>query len=119
MRTHLAVAQAHNNMNMISACGVGRRIDTNVYRVDCLKCQGLSEYRLVKEKADAAKQAEFMAQTPRQMGEPWRDGLIVCRNCQGDLFRIGDRTCYGHYANFHCSSCGHVESRLTETGMSA
>lgn len=118
MRIHLAVAQAHNNMNLISACGRGSRVDTDVYRVDCLKCQGLSEYRLVKEKADAAKHEAFMAQVPRIMGEPWKDGQILCSKCNHDLFRVGDRTCYGHYANFHCANCGHVESRLTETGMS-
>lgn len=113
MKTHFEHGP-HGN-----ACGrASARSTTSVYAVDCLACQKSDQYAAAKDVADAAKHERFMAQVPRQIGEPWREGHIVCRECDGDLFRIGDRTCYGHYQNYVCAACGHVESRLTETGMS-
>lgn len=111
----------HYQVNDKAACGRGRgqRVSLHVGNVTCLNCKKTPEWIAAKEVMDAARKAAFEAQVPSKMGEPWREGNIVCRECDGDLFRIGDRTCYGHYANFHCATCGHVESRLTETGMSA
>lgn len=115
MRTHFAVKPPFD-ATAAPACGRGQRIDTNVYRVDCGLCVKQDAYILAKDEADSAKHAAFMAQTPRQYGEPWKDGIIVCQNGH-DTFRYGDRSCYGHYDNFVCATCGDVQSRLTETGM--
>lgn len=100
-------------------CGRGKAVTDNVYAVTCLICKSSESYVKAKEAADKAKHEAFLAQVPRVMGEPWKEGNIVCRSCGNETFRIGDRTCYGHYANFHCAACGNIESRLTETGMSA
>lgn len=117
MRTHFAVKVAFST-EVVASCGRGKRVDSNVYRVDCLTCQKRGAYILARDEADSARHAAFMAQTPARLGEPWKDGHIVCRNCDGDLFRIGDRTCYGQYQDYVCANCGHKESRLTEKGMS-
>lgn len=102
-----------------TACGrASSKTTTNVYRVDCGVCQKRDPFVAAKKVADDARHEAFMAQEPRRITEPWKEGHIICRNCDGDLFRIGDRTCYGHYNNFHCANCGNIESRLTETGMS-
>lgn len=101
-----------------NACGrASNSHTTNVYRVTCLSCQKSDQFLAAREIADSARHQAFMAQEPRVISEPWKYGNVVCRECNGDKFRIGDRTCYGHYENFHCANCGHVESRLTETGM--
>lgn len=100
------------------ACGRGQRVSDNVYAVTCDTCRGREDYHDAWREAEAKRYEAFMAQEPRQFREPWRDGNIVCRECNGELFRIGDRTCYGHYENYHCANCGHIEERLTETGMS-
>lgn len=87
--------------------------------VTCLACQNSGAYQALKAEQDAARLVAFMAQTPRHFGEPWKTGeTITCKTCGGKEFRNGDRTCHGHYDNFHCAECGNVESRLTETGMS-
>jgi hypothetical protein len=95
-------------------------INTNTFEVTCLVCISRNAFKAAHHKAVEAKHAAFLAIPPREMFEPWHEGNVpmVCSNDGGVLFRIGDRTCYGHYQNFHCASCGHVESRLTETGMS-
>lgn len=108
LKTHFATGAASH----------GPRETTNVYQVDCRRCMLTPAYSEAKEKADDERHAAFMAQTPSPMEEPWKAGVMVCSSCAGHFFRIGDRTCYGHYANYHCASCGHVESRLTERGMS-
>lgn len=60
-----------------------------------------------------------MAQVPRTRIEPWKPGVfMLCSECKHGYFRIGDRTCYGHYQDYVCANCGHKESRLTEKGMS-
>lgn len=102
-----------------TACGrASSKTTTNVYRVDCLVCQNRDQFLAAKKIADDAKQAKFMAQVAKPYMEPWQPGeFIICSECKGGNFRLGDRTCYGHYDNFHCANCGHVESRLTETGM--
>lgn len=101
-----------------NACGrASSNSTTEPHRVTCLVCQKSDQFLAAKSVADAAKHEAFMAQTPRQFREPWKSGNIVCE-CGSDLFRMGNRTCYGHYQNYHCSACGHIESRLTETGMS-
>lgn len=112
MKRHLAIGP-HGN-----ACGrVGKHTTTNVYNVTCLNCQKNDQFIEAKRISDEVKQRQFMEQMPRVIREPWWDGDIECRSCGGKYFRHGDRTCYGHYDNFHCSNCGHVESRLTEIGM--
>lgn len=94
------------------------RINTNTFEVDCGSCILRNSFQEAHQKAVLKKERQFMEQIPRQIREPWREGNIECRSCGSNFFRVGDRTCYGHYDNFHCSNCGHVESRLTETGMS-
>lgn len=116
MRTHFAV-KPPMDATAVAACGRGKRVDSNVYRVDCLNCQKQDPYILAKDEADSARHAAFMAQVPSRLGEPWKEGHIICRNCGGDQFRVGDRTCYGHYQDYVCADCGGKESRLTETGM--
>lgn len=103
------------------ACGRAAKVITDrVFQVTCLNCQKTPVFIEAKADLDAQRKAAFMAQEPRQYIEPWHTKTVamVCKNCSGELFREGDRTCYGHYANYHCAACGHVESRLTETGMS-
>lgn len=118
MRTHFAV-KPPMDATAVAACGRGKRIDSNVYRVDCLNCQKQDAYILAKDEADSARHAAFMAQEPRQLMEPWDHSKAMrCRECGNGTFRIGDRTCYGHYQDYVCAECGHKESRLTETGMS-
>jgi hypothetical protein len=119
-KTHFSIDPANS---LAVACG--RTVNDHgqtpfTDRVTCLACQSRSEYLDQKVKDAARKHERFMAQTPRRIQEPWHeDGkLMVCRECGNDTFRIGDRTCYGHYQNYHCADCAHVESRLTETGMS-
>jgi hypothetical protein len=113
MKTHFEHGP-HGN-----ACGrAGRRSTTNVYAVTCLNCQKSDQFLAARRLADDVRHQNFLAQTPRAFREPWKDGNITCRACGGGDFRMGDRTCYGHYENYHCATCGHVESRLTETGMS-
>lgn len=107
MKTHLT-----------QGCNRGKVTTTNVYAVTCELCKRSVPYQVAKEVADASRQAAFEAQTPRQVREPWREGVIICSECGGDLFRMGGRTCYGHYQEHVCAACGHSESRLTETGMS-
>ena len=116
MKTHFAVPVAFST-EVVASCGRGKRLDSNVYRVDCELCKNRDAYILAKEEADRKKHDAFIAQTPRQFGEPWKDGIIVCQNGH-DLFRYRGRSCYGHYDDFVCSECGDVQSRLTETGMS-
>lgn len=114
---HFAV-KAPFNAVAEAACGRGRHIVDNVYRVDCLNCQKQDAFILAKDEAESKRHAAFLAQEPRALAEPWKAGNIVCRNCGGERFRVGDRTCYGHYQDYVCADCSHKESRLTETGMS-
>lgn len=110
----------HFEVNGKSACGRGKNATAIARAVTCLVCKSRPDFIAAKAESDAARQAAFEAQVPREFAEPWhpRPVTIVCRECDGRLFRQGDRTCHGHYANYHCAACGHVESRLTETGMS-
>ena len=117
MKTHFAVKVAFST-EFASSCGRGKRMDTNVYDVTCGLCKQRSAFILAKDEADSARHKRFMESIPTRVREPWREGNIECRGCGSDLFRHGDRTCYGHYDNFVCANCGNVESRLTEIGMS-
>lgn len=117
-KTHFSVDPANSTQ---VACG--REVNDHgqtpfTERVTCGTCKQRTSFKRQKVKDDKAKHERFLAQSPREVAEPWREGNVHCTNCGNMLFRIGDRTCYGHYENYHCSSCGHVESRLTETGMS-
>lgn len=110
-KTHYAHGPHGNACKRASAKGT-----TNVYRVDCLACQKSDQFTAAKAEADAKRHETFMAQVPREFKEPWHEGNIECP--QGHrLFRLGDRTCYGHYENFHCAECGEVVQRMTERGM--
>lgn len=111
MKSHFAV-------NDKSECGRGKVITDKVRRVTCLVCQSREAFVLAKAADDADRLQAFYDQTPRTFAEPWNGkGNIVC-NCGSDLFRQADRTCYGHYDNYVCASCGETTQRLTETGMS-
>ena len=104
-----------------TACGrASSKTTTNTLSVDCQSCIIRNSFQEAHQRAVLAKERAFLAQTPIRINEPWGEGkaIVVCSQCKGDLFRIGDRTCYGHYDNYHCAKCGNVESRLTETGMS-
>lgn len=101
-----------------NGCGRGQSTTDDVRRVTCLFCNTSEPFLSAKAAADAAKREAFQAQVPQQFREPWNTGNIVCKSCGNDRFRMGDRTCYGHYENYVCSACGGTESRLTETGMS-
>lgn len=98
--------------------GTGNFVTDNVNRVTCRTCGSREAFIDAKAKAEAEKMEAFLAQEPRAVKEPWRDGNIECTQCGWDLFRMTDRTCYGHYDNWVCAACGYTESRLTETGMS-
>lgn len=112
--------KVHLNVEGASLCGRGSSLHKSPRAVTCNLCRNSERFAKVKEADDKRRHEAFMSQVPRQIREPWltMPVNITCRECQGNLFREGDRTCYGHYANFHCANCGHVESRLTETGMS-
>lgn len=100
-----------------SACGRAPGGTTNTFAVTCGSCILRNSFQDAHEKAKREKKAAFEAQVPRKFAEPWKDGNITCP-CGSDLFRHADRTCYGHYDNWVCASCGSNQSRLTETGMS-
>lgn len=116
-KTHLAVLSIGTNVT--TACGRKGRTSDEARRVTCLVCQSKPAFAEVKFNEDQARQAAFLAQTPRQMQEPWYEHgtIMVCRECGTDQFRMGDRTTMGHYQSYVCVN-GHTESRLTETGMS-
>lgn len=103
-----------------NACGrTGQRSSTSIYAVTCLNCQKSGQFIEAKKVAERVKHERFMSQEPHEVREPWRDGLpMVCSGCGDVLFRDMDRSCFGHYDNWQCANCQHVESRLTETGMS-
>lgn len=111
-KTHLKTATG-------AACGRAAKFTSeHVNRVTCLNCKNQPEYINAAAEATARETEAFLAQEPRVFTEPWKPGTITCSTCLGTLFREGNRTCYGHYANYVCANCGGVESRLTETGMS-
>lgn len=105
--------------NVGAVCGRVKGLMTDqINRVTCLNCKNQPEYIEAAAAATARETESFLAQEPRQFSEPWKDGTITCDVCLGTLFREGNRTCYGHYANYVCAGCGATQSRLTETGMS-
>lgn len=115
MKTHLAITSP---TGVASACGRGARMDTSASRTTCLNCQRQPEYIEAKANADAKAEAAFWAQTPGPARGQFDTENIVCRECDGDMFRPKGRSCYGHYEDYKCANCGHVTSRITETGMS-
>lgn len=104
----------------ITACTKAARTTDNVNQVTCGRCVKQPVFKQAQGEALAKEAETFLAQEPRPVQEPWRDGTMLCSECGGTLFRIGNRTCHGHYQDYHCANpaCSHVESRLTETGMS-
>lgn len=103
-----------------TACGREGWTTERVGNVTCLNCQKRPEYITAENERQIQHKAAFEAQTPRRIREPWHQEVVymVCKQCGHNLFREGDRTCYGHYAEYYCGQCGGNESRLTETGMS-
>lgn len=120
MRTHFAVRPPYD-MTKQAACGQkGKyvRLDDNAFRTDCLKCQDTDAHILALDEAKSERHKAFMAQPGKTVMEPWQPGkFMLCKSCGNGMFRHGERTCHGHYDNWHCVNCGNVESRLTETGM--
>lgn len=115
MKTHYTPDNSNE-----TACGrESKRVTTNTFEVDCRSCIIRNSFQQAHHLAGIEKEKRFLAQPGRTIMEPWRHGeFMSCKSCGGNYFRTGDRTCYGHYDNFHCINCGNVESRLTETGMS-
>lgn len=110
--------KTHFRFNGEAECGIDSKRLTNLANeVDCQKCMKKKAFKYAISEYEAKRERQFNEQIPRVMREPWWDGYIECRSCGGKYFRQGDRTCYGHYDNYVCSNCGHVESRLTEIGM--
>lgn len=110
--------KTHFKLSTGPACGRGKRSTDHAHEVTCGLCMRDEHYRKAMIDLNAKKAQQFAEQIPTRVKEPWREGSIECGNCGSDLFRIGDRTCYGHYENYHCAKCGNIESRLTEIGMS-
>jgi hypothetical protein len=108
---------------VITACNrdvvAGTWTARGVSDTTCLNCKGSRLWLEASAKDAAERAAAFEAQVPRSFNEPWKSGVpMVCKGCGGFLFRDAGRSCHGHYQDFTCSDCGHIESRLTETGMS-
>lgn len=112
--------KTHFRFNGEAECGIDSKRLTNLANeVNCKKCMKKKAFKYAIAEYEAQHMRNFMAQPGRTIMEPWKHGeFMSCSSCGGNYFRTGDRTCYGHYDNFHCIKCGHVESRLTETGMS-
>lgn len=110
--------KTHYRHNGESECGTqSSHLTNHAHEVSCGRCKRKPGFQYAMMAFESAKAQAFTAQVPRRISEPWRDGNIVCE-CGNDTFRIGDRSCYGHYDNYHCAECGEIQSRLTETGMS-
>jgi hypothetical protein len=114
---------ANETTSTVAACGrylgtKGRGVQAAAWRrVTCLNCRQSDTFLAAKAVWEAAEQAAFEAQTPREFEEPWGHGPIVCRSCETTYFRDGGRS-LDHY-RFVCAECGQTTLRLTETGMSA
>lgn len=119
LKTHFQVKVPFSTETK-AACGRGQRTDTNPFRTDCRLCQNTDAHILALDEAKSARHAAIMAQPAVQRNEPWHTEPtpMVCKNCGNDTFRMGDRTCHGHYQDYLCGKCGEATSRLTETGMS-
>lgn len=115
MKRHFAIGNA-------TACGRGSRPTDDVRYVTCQLCKNTPAFKDEEARFLHAKMLAFYAQVPSTFNEPWiREAQhITCRECGGTYFRQGDRSCHGHYENYHCanSACDGTEQRLTETGMS-
>lgn len=109
MKTHFATGP------VTTGCGIGKRTTTNVYRVDCLKCQDKPAYITARTQADEAREAAFWAQEPHAVHNPWTQENLVCRDCGGDKFRDKGRDLWTFW--FVCSECGKQQGYPTETGM--
>jgi predicted nucleic acid-binding Zn ribbon protein len=113
MKTHLKVAEG------ISACGRGKRLDSNVSRVNCLLCQSKGEYDRAKREYIEAQEAAFKAQVPRtvvpQFGRVNDDGVMECPKCAGVLWRERPRSLFSYH--YVCEGCGNSVHPMTETGM--
>lgn len=98
------------------ACGRPKGRSTgSVERVTCLDCKKHPAFLKAADEQIAAREAAYLAQTPRQYAEPWRGGNIECSRCGGGLFRYKGRTLFNE--TYVCSACGQPTQRPTETGM--
>src|SRR5919206_2938650 len=119
MRTHFGINPPFSTA-VVSACGVGRRIDTDTRRVDCLNCQRQDSFILAKDEADSAREKAFQEQTPHtvvpQFGRVNDDGVMDCSYCGGVLFRERPRSLFSYH--FVCANeeCGKSMHPMTETG---
>ena len=118
MKTHFAVKPPFDTTE-VSACGRGKRITENVFRVDCGLCQNNSDYILALDEAKSAREAAFHAQEPRtvvpQFGRVNDDGVMECYQCKGVLFREHPRSLFSYH--YVCAGCGASMHPMTETGM--
>jgi len=118
VKTHFAVKPPFDTTE-VSACGRGRRIDSNPFRTDCGLCVTKDAYILAMDEAKSAQEKAFQAQTPRtvvpQFGRTNADGVMECHNCAGVLWREKPRNLWSYH--YVCFGCGTSVHPLTETGM--
>lgn len=114
MKTHFAV-KPPMSADVVSACGVGRRIDANVHRVDCLNCQRNDKFILAKDEARMAEEAAYWEQSPRKVRNVWDWNKFYVCDCGNDLWRERPRGLFSYH--FVCSACHHSIHPPTETGM--
>jgi hypothetical protein len=115
----VSTVKTHFESGSGAACGNKRaRRGSSVLRyVDCIPCQESDAYANAYAARQAALEAEFQAQTPRQVRKMWGGtGNYECYACGGDLFRERPRSLFSY--NFVCEGCGTTISPPTETGMS-
>ena len=118
MKTHFAVKPPFDTTE-VSACGRGKRITINIYRVDCLLCQSNDAFILAMDEAKSAAAAAYEAQVPRtivpQFGRVNDDGVMECPKCQGVLWKEKPRNLWSYH--YVCQGCQFSVHPLTETGM--
>lgn len=119
MKTHFNPAASATTALCGRSVTGPRWITTVPASVDCGACKKYPAFTAWQERAEADAHKAFMAQEPVECVAQF-GGKVVCSKCGGVLFRRAGRSGYGHYENYVCAneSCGHTESRMTETGMS-
>lgn len=117
---HFAV-KAPFNAVAEAACGRGRHIVDNTFRVTCLNCQKQDAFILAHDEATSAREAAFHAQEPRtivpQFGRVNDDGVMECPWCTGTLWRERPRSLHSYHYVCANTECGKSVHPLTETGM--
>ena len=106
------------------ACGRSGKVGTDrVSNVTCLNCQKQPEWVEAKAEQDAKRQAEYEAQTPREVkplfGRVNADGVMECSTeyggCGGTLWREKPRSLFSYH--YVCANCDKSVHPMTETGM--